>query len=127
MKIAVVSNLDTKMMGVVERIREQSMSLNVGMDIAPVNRIIDVPMAVRRMGERPDVDSVLIAVDFPELSFEHDAPLVESIKTELGLISREIGKPVSTELMDAKVGEMGATKIGDVLKGLMEEDMKEGF
>ena len=127
MKIAVVSNLDTKMMGVIERIREQSMSLNLGMDVAPVNRIIDIPMAVRRMGERPDVDSILVAVDFPELSFDHDRPLVESIRTELGLISREIGKPVSTELMDAKVGDVAAEKIGDILEGIVKKETGNSF
>ena len=125
MNIAVVSNLDTEMTGVMERIKERAMSLNVGMEISPVNRIIDLPMAVRRMGERPDIDSVLIAVDFPELSFEHDKPLVESIKAELDGIGHHIGKPVSLELMDAKAGEIGKERIGDILDGLLKEDMKD--
>ena len=127
MKIALVSSLDTGMSSVIERIREQAMSLQVGMEITPVNRIIDVPMAVRRMGERPDVDSVLIAVDFPELAMEHDAPLVEGIKAEVSAIGRQIGKPVSTDLMDAKLGEMGNEGVGKILKGLSERDTANSF
>jgi len=46
MKLAVVSNLDTGMMEIIERIKEQAMDLKVGMELAPVNRIIDIPMAV---------------------------------------------------------------------------------
>ncbi len=127
MKIALVSNLDTGMMHVIDAIKEKAMSLNVGTDITPVNRIIDIPMAVRRMGERPDIDSVLIAVDFPELAMEHDAPLVESIKAEVSAIGQQIGKPVSMELMDAKIGELDVAKIDDVLKGLVEEDTANSF
>ena len=127
MKIAVVSNLDTGMMDVIERIREKALSLNVGMDIAPVTRIIDLPMAVRRMGEREDIDSILIAVDFPELKFEHDAPLVEGIKAEIGAISGQIGKPVSMDLMGEKIGEITGDRIEDVLNGMVEKETGNPF
>ncbi len=127
MKIAVVSNLDTGMMDVIERIREKAMSLNVGMDIAPVTRIIDLPMAVRRMGERQDIDSILIAVDFPELGFEHDAPLVEGIKAEIGAIAGQIGKPVSMDLMGEKIGEITGDRMEDILNGMTEKDAGNPF
>ena len=127
MKLAVVSNLDTGMMDVIERIREKALSLNVGMDIAPVTRIIDLPMAVRRMGEREDIDSILLAVDFPELHFEHDAPLVEGIKAEIGAIAGQIGKPVSMDLMGEKLGEITGDRIEDILKDLTEKDSANPF
>ncbi len=127
MKIAVVSNLDTGMMDVIERIREKALALNVGMDIAPVTRIIDLPMAVRRMGERRDIDSILVAVDFPELGFEHDAPLVKGIKAEIGAIAGQIGKPVSMDLMSEKLGEITGDRIEDVLNGMVEKDAGNPF
>ena len=127
MKIAVVSNLDTGMMDVIERIREKALSLNVGMNIAPVTRIIDLPMAVRRMGERRDIDSILVAVDFPELGFEHDAPLVKGIKAEIGAIAGQVGKPVSMDLMSEKLGEITGDRIEDVLNGMVEKDAGNPF
>ena len=121
MKIAVVSNLDSSAMQVIERIKEQAMSMNIGIgEIAPVNRLIDIPMAVRKLSERPDIDSIVLAVDFPELKMEHESPLLERIKAEVGAISTEMKKPVSMELMDADIGELGMEKIRDVLEGVGE-------
>ena len=127
MKIAVVSNLDTGMMQVIERIREQAMSMKIGIgEIAPVNRLIDIPMAVRRLSERPDIDSVLLAVDFPELKMEHENPLVERIKADVSAISTEMKKPVSMELMDANLGELGMEKIREAIEGMAERNGKQG-
>ncbi len=127
MKIAVVSNLDTGMMQVIERIREQAMSMKIGIgEITPVNRLIDIPMAVRRLSERPDIDSVLLAVDFPELNMEHENPLVERIKADVSAISTEMKKPVSMELMDANLGELGIEKIREAIEGIEERNGKQG-
>ena len=121
MKIAVVSNLGSSAMQVIERIREQALSMHIGIgEITPVNRLIDIPMAVRKLSERPDIDSIVLAVDFPELKMEHESPLLERIKAEVGAISTEMKKPVSMELMDADIGELGMEKIRDVLEGVGE-------
>ncbi len=126
MKIAVVSNLESSAMQVIEKIKEQAMSMNIGIgEIAPVNRLIDIPMAVRKLSERPDIDSVILAVDFPELKMEHESPLLERIKAEVNAISMEMKKPVSMELMDADMGELGMEKIRDVLEKMGEKENSE--
>ncbi len=122
MKIAVVSNLDSSAMQVIERIKEQALSMHIGIgEIVPVNRIIDIPMAVRKLSERPDIDSIILAADFPELKMEHESPLLERIKMEVNAISMETKKPVSMELMDADIGELGMEKFKDILERVIEE------
>lgn len=116
-----VFNPDGRMMRIMEEIKENALRLNVGIgDVVPVNRLIDIPMAVRRLGERPDIDSIVIAVDFPELKLEHERALVERIRFEASSIGKEMDKPVSMELMNAEIGEFGREKIKNLLEGMME-------
>ena len=108
MKIAVVSDMGAPILNLLKRIRErQDMGIKIG-EVVPVHRPIDVPMAVRKMGERPDIEAILIAADFPELRMEHEGALLERITGDIMSIENEVKKPVSMELMgkDVKEGDL---------------------
>ena len=73
MKLALITGMDADMFRVIEKIKERALSMDIGIgEITPVQRMIDIPIAVRKMGERPDIDSILILADFPELKMEHE-------------------------------------------------------
>ena len=121
MKIAIVSNLDTEMMQIIEKIKERALSMDIGIgEITPVQRMIDIPIAVRKMGERPDIDSILVIADFPELKMEHDSALFERIKADVDAIGMELKKPVKLEIFHEKeeIGE----HIDSIMKEMLGED-----
>ena len=116
MKLALITGMDADMFRVIEKIKERALSMDIGIgEITPVQRMIDIPIAVRKMGERPDIDSILIIADFPELKMEHDNPLFERIKADVDAIGMELKKPVRLEIFHEK------EEIGERIDSIMNE------
>ena len=116
MKLALITGMDADMFRVIEKIKERALSMDIGIgEITPVQRMIDIPIAVRKIGERPDIDSILIIADFPELKMEHDNPLFERIKADVDVIGMELKKPVRLEIFHEK------EEIGERIDSIMNE------
>ncbi len=123
MNVALILNMDRGMMKVMEKIRESAFSMGVSIsEIYPVTRAIDIPMAVRKLGERADVDSMMIIADFPEIKMEHEKPLFERIRSEVESISMEVKKEVSMDLFSMEPEKISDETIEGALKGLLRND-----
>lgn len=106
----VVSDFNADVTHLMSKIAEDHISF-MGAKLMQISRVpgaFDIPLAVKRLAERPDIDGIVTLGAVIEGDTDHDAIVAQNAARKIADLSVQYNKPVTLGITGPKVTHAGA-------------------